>query len=138
MYFEAEVNESACRARNVGFFNVKTGDSTSCEFYEAQNFTFPSQAATNAVRAPFVIGCGMRWPDGIFFTLDGVFNNDMFRLPGKDVEEGYVLPFVTCPQLKVNYGQEEFLFKQGNFEEERLVAAELLHSFCRRLLEKLT
>lgn len=102
--------------------------------------SFPSHAAEdfNLTRAPSVIGCGLLWPDGVYFTLDGVFSSKVYRLPGDEVEEGNILPWVTCPLVKVNYGQEPFLFRQPNGAEERLAAAEMLHYFARQLLEKLT
>lgn len=139
LYFEAEVSESAYRARNVGYFHAKSGNSSSCEFHESQNMSFPSQnvESFSLVRAPSVIGCGLLWPEGVFFTLDGVFSNKSDVLPDDDIEAGNVLAYVTCPQVKVNYGQEQFLFKQANVLEERLSAAQLLHSFSRQLLQKL-
>ena len=94
MYFEAEVNDCTYRARNIGFFHPKSGKSTSCEFCESQNMVFPSQdvANFNVVRAPSAIGCALLWPDGVFFTMDGVFSNNMYKLPDKKPEECDILP----------------------------------------------
>lgn len=101
--------------------------------------SFPSELARNTdlVRAPSVIGCGLLWPDGVFFTLDGVYNNTVYPFRGVEFEEGECLPYITYPTVKVNYGQEEFLMERANAQRLRLASSQLLHSFSRHLLAKL-
>jgi hypothetical protein len=102
--------------------------------------SFPSELPKNfdLVRAPSVIGCGLLWPDGVFFTLDGVYNNTIYPFSQVGFDEGECLPYITYSNMKVNYGQEEFLMERANAIGQRLASAQLLHSFSRNVLEKLT
>lgn len=133
------MKERGIRPMNVGFYCRKTGESCSCEFYDGQMMAFPSELLENLnlVRSPSVIGCGLLWPDGVFFTLDGVYNNKVYPLTHVGFQEGEFLPYITCPNAKVNYGQEEFLMERANILRERLASAQLLHTFARHLLDNL-
>ena len=100
---------------------------------------FPSPLAKNfdLIRAPSVIGCGLLWPEGVFFTLDGVYNNSIYPFSQAGLEEGDCLPYITYPSMKVNYGQEEFLMERANSSGQRLASAQLLHSFSRHFAWKI-
>ena len=138
VYFETEVKDSGRCARNVGYYCQTLREHCSCEFYDGQTMSFPSPLAKNfdLIRAPSVIGCGLLWPEGVFFTLDGVYNNSIYPFSQAGFEEGDCLPYITYPSMKVNYGQEEFLMERANSSGQRLASAQLLHSFSRHLLEK--
>ena len=139
VYFEAELKESGRRAKNIGYFCHTSRESCSCEFYDGHTMSFPSELAKSddVVRAPSVIGCGLLLPDGVFFTLDGVYHNTVFPYTDVSYEDGQCLPYITYPNVKVNYGQEEFLLEKANASGQRVASAQLLHSFSRQLLEKM-
>ena len=136
VYFEVEMKEGGRRAKNIGYYSRTSGKNCSCEFHENQNMSFPSEFAKNVelVNAPSVIGCGLLEP-GVFFTLDGVFNNVIYRFSQSGCE-GEGLPYITYPNMKVNYGQEEFLLERANTPEQRVASAKCLYSVSCCLLDK--
>ncbi len=138
LYFEAEVKECGRCARNVGYYCQRSGKDCSCVFHDGQNMSFPSEFAKNFnyALAPSVIGCGLLCPDGVFFTLDGVFHNTIYPFSQVDFE-GECLPYIIHSNVKVNYGQEEFLMERANERGQRLASAQLLHSLSSYLLKKL-
>ena len=131
------MKECGRRAKNVGYYCRTSRKNCSCEFHENQKMSFPLELAKNVnlVNAPSVLGCGLLVPEGVFFTLDGVFNNVIHPL-SDTAYEGECLPYITYPNMKINYGQEEFLMERANAPKQRVASAKLLHSFSCSLLDR--
>lgn len=136
LYFEVNISHVDQRPVMVGFCSADASLQVCCILTEEGHLAMPDNSLEQVPRCPVLtIGCALLMPPGVvFFTVNGQPIRRLFNFVQDDLPAQPLTPCINCPYLRVNFGQDRFLYDPANEFDQKIYMAALLHDYCEQIM----